>query len=445
MSDFLAAAVMSVVLFSFVAWTAPQRDEAAEPPVERLPRPTPEQAAWHDLELGMFIHFAPNTWQDQEYDDLSTPLEQINPEKLDTDQWVAVAESMGAKYIIFVAKHVGGFCWWQTDTTEYSVKNIPWKKGKGDVLADLSASCGKRSMKLGVYLSPADRRHDVGVGGRAKDSEQQADYEQLFRRQLTEILSKYGEMMEVWFDGSLVFDVGDILAEHAPKAVVFQGPQASIRWVGNEAGFAPYPAWNGARYDRETWGTLTAAHGDADGDRWLPNECDARIRNTWFWRTDNAQTLKSVDELMEMYERSVGHGAVLLLNHTPDPTGRIPEADAARSAEFGREISRRYGIPIIDTAGQGNTVEMSLSAPSEIDTLISMEDITLGERVRAYIIEGHNDGRWKELCSGTAIGHKKIDRIAPLRVSALRLRITESVGEPVIRRFAAHLTTRQEP
>jgi len=298
-------------------------------------------------------------------------------------------------------------------------------------------------MKLGVYLSPADRKHGIGVGGKADKPEGQAAYEQIFRRQLTEILSKYGEMIEVWFDGSLVFDVGDILAEHAPKAVVFQGPQASIRWVGNEAGFAPYPAWNGGRYDRETWGTLTAVHGDPDGDRWLPNECDARIRNTWFWRTDNAQTLKSVDELMEMYERSVGHGAVLLLNHTPDPTGLIPEDDAARSAEFGREIKRRYGIPIIDTSGRGEVIEMNLSAPTTINAVISMEDITLGERVRAYVIEGNIDGRWRELCSGSAIGHKKIDRIPPSKVSAVRLRVTESVGEPIIRRLAAFDTSRQ--
>jgi len=445
MSNLLAAAVMGAVLLSFLAWAAPQRDAEAKPSVERLPGPTPEQAAWHDLELGMFIHFAPNTWQDQEYDDLSTPLEQINPKKLDTDQWEAVAESMGAKYIIFVAKHVGGFCWWQTETTEYSIKNIPWRDGKGDVLADLAASCRKRNMRLGVYLSPADRKHGIGVGGKADHPDRQAAYEQLFRRQLTEILSKYGEMVEVWFDGSLVFDVGDILAEHAPNAVVFQGPQASIRWVGNEAGFAPYPAWNGARYDRKTWGTLTAIHGDPNGDRWLPNECDARIRNTWFWRTDNAQTLKSVDELMEMYERSVGHGAVLLLNNTPDPTGLIPEADAARSAEFGREIKRRYGIPIIDTSGRGEVVEMNLAAPAMIDAVVAMEDITHGERIRAHVIEGNINGQWKELVRGSAIGHKKIGRIPPLRVSALRLRITESVGEPSIRRFAGYFTTREEP
>ncbi|MDY7107596.1 MAG: alpha-L-fucosidase [Planctomycetota bacterium] len=436
------ALVMAVILLPLTGGAASRQNEEAESAVARLPRPTPEQAAWHDLELGMFIYFAPNTWQDREYDDLSTPLREINPERLDTDKWVDVAESMGAKYIIFVAKHVGGFCWWQTDTTGYSVRNIPWKNGEGDVLADLAASCRKRGMKLGVYLSPADRTHGVGVGGRADDPGRQKAYESLFRRQLTEILSRYGEMMEVWFDGSLVFGVGDILAEHAPNAVVFQGPQASIRWVGNEAGVAPYPAWNGARFDPETWGKLTAAEDDPDGDRWLPNECDARIRNTWFWRTDNARTLRSVDELMGMYERSVGRGAVLLLNHAPDRTGRIPAADAARAAEFGREIRRRYGVPVIDTAGRGAAVEMILSAPREVDAIISMEDITFGERVRAYVIEGHVDGRWKELARGSAIGHKRIDRFPPSTVSAVRLRVTESVGEPIIRCFAAFDTSR---
>ena len=162
-----------------------------------------------------------------------------------------------------------------------------------------------------------------------------------------------------------------------------------------------------------------------------------------FWRTDNARTLKSVDELMEMYDRSVGHGAVLLLNHTPDPSGLIPGADAARAAEFGREIRRRYAIAIIDTAGRGKMVEMNLSAPAIIDAVISMEDITVGERVRAYVIEGNVDDRWTELARGSAIGHKKIDRFPPTRVSAVRLRVTESVGEAVIRRLAAFDTSRE--
>jgi alpha-L-fucosidase len=442
--------MMKKCLFAMIALTltclgasmdaAAQSESKAQDPAARLPRPTPEQLEWHDLEVGMFIHFAPNTWQDREYDDLSTPLAEIAPERLDTDQWVDVAAAMGAKYIIFVAKHVGGFCWWRTATTDYSVQNIAWRGGEGDVLADLSDSCKRRGMKLGVYLSPADRSQGVGLGGRADDPQLQADYDELFRRQLGEILSRYGELMEVWFDGSLVVEVGDILREHAAHAVVFQGPHCSIRWVGNEAGFAPYPAWNGAKYDPATWGTLTAADGAAGGDRWLPNECDARIRNTWFWRTDNAATLKSVADLMEMYERSVGHGAVLLLNHTPDPTGAIPAADARRAAEFGAEVERRYGTPLVDTTGRGMLVELQPSAPTVIDAIITMEDIAKGERIRAYVVEGLVEGAWRELVSGTAIGHKKIDRIPPTTVAALRLRVTESVGEPIIRSLAVYRT-----
>lgn len=405
-----------------------------------LAKPTPEQLAWHATEIGMFLHFAPNTWQDNEGDDLSTPLSELNPSQLDTDQWARVAKSMGARYIVFVAKHIGGFCWWQTDTTDYSVKHTPWRDGKGDVMTDLARSCAKYDLKLGVYLSPMDRKFGVEVGGRARTPEQQAAYEKVFKTQLTELLTKYGPIFEVWFDGSLVFDVRDVLQKHAPKAMVFQGPQATIRWVGNEEGFAPYPAWNGAKYDPKTWGTLTAADGDPDGDRWLPNEVDCRIRNTWFWNTKNADTLKSVDQLMEMYERSVGHGAVLLLNHTPDPTGLIPAADVRRAAEFGAEIQRRYGIAIADVAGKGEELMVGPSAPSVVDAVITMEDIAHGERIREYVIEGRVDEVWQELARGTAIGYKKIDRFEPVRVSAVRLRVLKSVGEPLIKRLALHRT-----
>lgn len=405
-----------------------------------LPRPTPVQAEWHDYEVGMFVHFAPNTWLDQEYDDLSKPLGEINPAKLDADQWARVAESMGAKYLVFVAKHVGGFCWWQTGTSNYGVRQIPWRDGKGDLMADLSAACRKRGIHLGVYLSPADRYLGVGVGGKADDPAKQAAYEKTFRQQLTELLSRYGEIKEVWFDGSLVFGVEDILRQHAAGAVVFQGPQASIRWVGNEDGHAPYPAWNGVKFGKKAWGIYTAEDGDPDGDRWLPNECDARMRNTWFWRTDNLATLKTVDQLMEMYEKSVGRGAVLLLNNTPDSTGLIPEPDARRSAEFGVEVRRRYGTPVIDTAGKGEELEMLLSAPRRIDAVITMEDITQGERVREYAIEGRVAGEWKALAAGSAIGHKRIDKFEPVEVTELRLRISRSVGQPLIRKFAAYAT-----
>lgn len=409
--------------------------------------PTPAQAAWHDLEVGMFIHIAPQTWQDRETDDLSTPLSAINPHRLDTDQWADVASRMGAKYIIFVAKHEGGFCWWQTDTTDFSVRNTPWLGGKGDVLADLSTSCREYGIKLGVYLSPQDRKHGVGIGGKAKDESRQAEYESLFRRQLVEVLTRYGEMIEVWFDGSLVFDVGDILKQHAPDAVVFQGPQATIRWVGNEDGIAPDPAWNAVKSPVDggkKWGDYTADDGDPAGDRWLPNECDARIRATWFWRTDNLHTLKSVEQLMDMYEKSVGRGGVLLLNNTPDRTGLIPDEDAARSEQFGEAVARAYSRPIAQASGKGMELSVSI-ARRQVNRVMIMEDITRGERVRRYVVEGRDgDGDWKVLSRGTAIGHKKIDGFPDAWVTSVRLRVEESVGVPIFRKLSVHKREIQE-
>lgn len=405
---------------------------------ETLAIPTPQQAAWQDYEIGMFLCMGPNTWQDREYDDLSTPLDKINPSKLDAEQWIHAAEDMGAKYIVFVAKHTGGFCLWQTETTDYSIGHTTWRGGKGDMLADLAASCKKHGMPLGVYVSPADLQFKAGGGGKCATPEAQAVYDKVYRQQLTEVLSRYGEMMEVWFDGSLVIDVSDILAKHAPKAMVFQGPQATIRWVGNENGTAPYPAWNSVSEKDGKSGIATAKDGDLAGTAWLPNECDARIRKHWFWNSKNAGTLKSVDQLMKMYYESVGHGAVLLLNHTPDTTGLIPEADVKRGAEFGAEIKRRFGKPIAETIGRGSEVVLKLKKAAVIEHVIIMEDITQGERIREYTVDGQVAGKWQKLSSGTAVGHKKIDRIKPATVTAVRLKCTKSAAEPIIRKLAAY-------
>ncbi len=399
--------------------------------------PTPEQVAWHHAEMGMFIHFAPNTWQDSEYDRRDTPLDQINPEQLDTDQWVDVAESMGARYIIFVAKHVGGFCMWQTDTTDYSIKNTAWRGGRGDVLADLSASCKKRGMKLGIYLSPRDDHFGAQTSGKCDTQEMQAAYDDRYRRQLTEVLSRYGEIFEVWFDGSNVVEVGDILKQYAPGAMIFQGKYATIRWVGNEDGLAPYPAWNCTTREAAQRGA-TARDSTPFGDVWLPSECDVSLRRDWFWNSGNETTIKSLDQLMDIYYRSVGRGAVLLLNLTPDPSGRIPEADAARAAAFGTEIKRRFESALASTSGDGDVLELGLTALCPVDHIILMEDISRGERVLEYVLEVHVGNDWKEIVRGSAIGHKKIDAFKPVESVRWRFRCLKSNGPVSISKFAAY-------
>jgi alpha-L-fucosidase len=403
----------------------------------RIALPTTAQREWQDLEVGMFVHFAPNTWEGKEYDDLKTPLSAIDPHQLDTDEWAAVAESFGARYVVLVAKHVGGFCLWPTETSDYSIRSTPWRDGRGDVVGDLARSCRKRGLGFGVYLSPADRKHGAGLGGRCATPAAQKAYDALYRRQLEEVLSRYGPVVEVWFDGSLVVAVGDILEKWAPRAMVFQGPHATIRWVGNEDGFAPYPAWNSIGREDAATGIATALHGDPHGDVWLPDEVDVSLRRpSWFWSPTNQANLLSLGQLLEIYYRSVGRGAQLLLNVTPDPTGRIPAADRHRLEAFGREVRRRFGRSIAETAGSGDTVTLELPRARFLDHVILMEDLEGGERVRRFEVEARTGGNWVPIARGTAIGHERILPIPRARLSAVRLRVLESVGAPRLRRLA---------
>jgi alpha-L-fucosidase len=410
-------------------------------PERTLALPTPEQTAWQDLEIGMFVHFAPNTWQDREYDDLSTPLSAINPAQLDTDQWVECALGLGAKYVVFVAKHVGGFCMWQTETTRYGLRNTPWRNGKGDVMADLSQSCRKRGLKLGMYLSPRDDKFGAGTGGRCKTPELQTAYNALYRRQLTELLTRYGKMVEIWFDGSLVTPVGDILKACAPQAMIFQGPFATIRWVGNEDGFAPYPVWNAVSKSDAESGVSTAMHSDPNASVWLPIEADVSLlRPNWFWSTKNEQHRVTLDQLLEIYYRSVGHGTQLLINIPADRRGLLPDADAARAREFGDEIRRRFGSCVAETRGSGESVTLELPSPTRIDHAILEEDCSAGQRVRAYRLEARVRGNWQTMGKGTAIGHKRIQPVTPTVVDAVSLVATESAGQAAIRRLAVFNT-----
>ncbi len=406
-----------------------------------MAKPTAIQYAWHEQERIAFVCLDPCTWQGREYDDHSTPLSEINPEKLDTEQWCRAAKAWGAKEILFVAKHTGGFCWWQTETSSYGIKETAWKSGQGDVLAELSESCRKHGLNLGIYVYPGDDTWGapMGSGGRTKDPGKQEAYNQVYRQQITEVLTKYGPVTEVWFDGSCVIDVGDILAKHAPNAVVFQGPQATIRWPGTESGRLPYPAWNSLKSaDLET-GLATAKHGDSDGDAWAPLEADTTLYDHhWFWSPEKEKKRKSLDALMEIYYKSVGQGGVLLLNSTPNTDGLIPTADMAHYKAFGAEIERRFSQAVAETSGRGTVTTIDFSEPTAVNHTIVMEEYRLGERIREYAIEGLIQGRWRPLADGLSVGRMKIDRFEETRVDGIRLRVTKAVNEPLIRRFAAY-------
>lgn len=417
-------------------------------PDDPLALPSLAQLAWLDLEVGMFVHFAPNTWQDQEYDDRSIPVDLL-PFTAYAEQWADTAVALGARYVVLVAKHVGGFCLWQTTTSEYSVRNTSWKGGRGDVMADLAQACRARGLGLGVYLSPRDDFHGAGLSGRCATPEKQAIYNGVARQQLTELVTRYGPLVEIWFDGGSVIPVKDLLEEHAKGGMVFQGPQATIRWVGNEDGFAPDPVWNAlARADAAT-GIATALHGDPRGDAWMPLEVDVSIRRpNWFWSASNDANLLELDQLLEIYYRSVGRGTQLLLNLPPDRSGRIPEADAARAKAFGDEIRRRFSNPVAESGGAGAagaTISLALKEAPLVDHVVLEEDLRAGQRILSYRLEGLQTSGWHPLGAGTSIGHKRIHPVTPGRYSEIRATFPAQLDRPVLRKFSAYQTGAEPP
>lgn len=412
--------------------------------VKGVPVPSFPQLRWQNYEQIMFIHFNPTTWTGKEYDDLSLPLQRMNPTQLNTDQWCEVAKSWGAKMILFVAKHTGGFCWWQTETTEYGIKNTPWKNGKGDVFAELSKSCQKYGLDLGVYIYPGDEKWGAGIGsgGRTKDPSKQIEYNNVFRQQLTEVLTKYGSIREVWFDGSCIIDISDIIEKYAKDAVVFQGPKATIRWVGNEDGIAPYPNWYMiSKKDLQT-GISTALHSTPKGDSYAPVEIDLPLLGNnghkWFWAPNTDNMILSVNQLVDVYYRTVGRGGIMLLNSTPDTTGLIPESHVKIYKAFGDEIRNRFERPIKSTSGLGSEFEIVLEQPTWINHAVIQEEVAYGQRVRSYSLEGYTSNGWKSVYQGSSIGTKKIDSFDSIEITKLRLMITKSVAKPIIKNFSVY-------
>ena len=413
-----------------------------------LPVPTKGQYDWHEQEKIMFVCLDPATWQGREYDNHTTKLSDMKMPKLDTDQWCQAAKAWGAKEILFVAKHTGGFCWWQTDTSDYSVRNIAWKNGKGCLLEELARSCGKYGLNIGIYIYPGDDTWGAGIGsgGQTRDPKRQEAYNKIFREQLREtarIAKKHTKVVEFWFDGSCIIEVGDIMKEEAPDAVVFQGPYASIRWVGTERGEMLYDlSWCTVKRDDLKTGVATSYHSTPDGDVWAPCEVNTTLYDHyWFWSKQKEAKRKPLDELIRVYYESAGQGSVMLLNSTPTTEGIISNEDMILYKALGDELIRRFDKPVAKMDGEGNTLLLDLGNPQNVNHIIIMEDYRKGEHIRKYTVEGWDNKTWKVVTSGTHVGRKHINFFDDTVVSKLRLKITESAAKPIIRSFAAYNVT----
>ena len=411
-----------------------------------LPVPSPQQIAWHEAGVGLFFHWAPNVYQGTEGDNLSTPREKINPDRFDAGQWVRAVKAANAGYMIFVAKHVGGYCAWQTRTTDYSLKTSPWKQGQGDMLAELAKACQAGDVRLGVYLCPRDDTHGAGDGGRAHSPEKQAAYAELYRQQLTEILTQYGPMFEMWFDGGNIVPINDLIDRLSPGIISFQGRRTGgSRWVGTEHGFAPYPCWN--TIDWKPGETPMEGAGSPTGNTWCPAECDVSIlRPAWFWSEGSDSRILSLSDLIEIYYMSVGRGVNLLLNATPDTHGEVPAAQMKRLQEFGDEIRERFAKPLSATQGEGDRLALDLGAEKTIDHIVLREDIRGGERVRKFVVEGRvASGDWQPLARGTQVGSRQIIPIPAIAVTGLRLTVQESIAPARIRELSVFHVNRPAP
>jgi alpha-L-fucosidase len=412
--------------------------------------PSEAQVKWAESEIGVLIHFDMPVFEPS-YDfrkdwNYHPDMSIFSPKELDTDQWIRSAKAAGATYVVLVAKHCSGFSLWPTKAHEYSVKNVPWKKGKGDIVKDFIASCKKYGVKPGIYASTTANGYlKVDNPGKvvSGNQEEQRKYNEIVKMQLTELWSQYGDLFEVWFDGGVLpvekggFDVLALLKQFQPDAIAFQGPfgyENNIRWVGNEEGVAPYPCWSRADSTTSSSGVIEikGLNGSPDGLFWCPGESDFPLRlnssfqGGWFWHKDQDNKMRSLTDLLDKYCKSVGRNTNMLLGVVIDDRGLVPDADVTRLTEFGELISNNFGKPLAMTSGSGKEISLKLKTPVQVSYVVIREDIAKGENIREYKLSGMVDG------------HKRIEVIKKERCSAVNLEIVKSEGEAVIKSLACY-------
>jgi alpha-L-fucosidase len=483
MNRFLVLVLGGLMLLVFRAHTA-----GVSPPAPHGPVPTARQLAWHDLEFYGFLHFTVNTFTDKEwgYGDESETV--FNPTAFDAAQIVSTAKAGGMKGLILTTKHHDGFCLWPSKYTEHSVKNSPWKGGKGDVVKEISAECQRQGLKFGVYLSPWDRNYKEYA---------RPEYITYYRNQLRELLTGYGDIFTVWFDGANGGDgfyggaretrridnktyydwpnTWSIVRGLMPNAVMFSDGGPDFRWVGNESGVAGDPCWATVNQEGRYPGGKTEGlnSGERPGDTWLPAECDVSIRPGWFYHAKEDARVKTPAQLLDIYYKSVGRGACLNLNLPPDRRGRIHENDAASVMELRRILDQTFARNLAQGArlqpsnvrgsgrefdaknlldGRRNTywatedtvitpeLVVEFPAATRFNVIDLREFLPLGQRVDAFKLERWDNGQWVEFASGTSIGNRRLLRLKePITSEKMRLSITRAAVCPALSEFGVYL------
>lgn len=437
------------------------------PPTPVLPVPAAKQLAWQRLELTMFLHFGINTFTDREWGEGTEDEALFDPTALDCNQWARVAREAGFKLLILTAKHHDGFCLWPSAYTKHSVKRSPWKNGKGDVVREFTEACRREGLKVGLYLSPWDR-NQPSYG----DSPKYNDY---FCNQLTELMTRYGVIDEVWFDGACgegpngkrqVYDwqrYYDTVYRHNPNALIaICGPD--IRWVGNESGVARVG-------ESSVQPRVQGRHTGKAAKVWYPAECDVSIRPGWFYHPDQDGKVKSLEHLANIYFQSVGRNSVLLLNVPPDRRGLLADPDVGRLHEFRKLLDDTFATNLAASGGvtasavRGNddrfgpsrmldgnldtywaaadgmtagTVEFRLPRPVAFNVVKVQECLRFGERVEKYHLEARVGADWKTVAEGRVIGHKNLLRFPSLTSDRVRLVIDRAKACPVIAEFGLY-------
>lgn len=417
--------------------------------------PTPQQLEWQRMELTAFLHFGVNTFTGREWGDGTEDPAIFNPTSLDCEQWVRTLKESGFKMAIITAKHHDGFCLWPTKTTRHSVASSSWKGGKGDVVRELRDACKKYGIKFGVYLSPWDRNASCYGDSPA--------YNQFFIEQLTELLTNYGEVHEVWFDGAngegpngkkQIYDWDAILKtirRLQPKAVTaIMGDD--VRWVGNEKGIGRETEWSATAltpgiYPRsgeqnKELGIFGKAKDLGGRDIvaratelfWYPSEVDVSIRPGWFYHADQDKQVKSLNHLTDIYFKSVGYNSVLLLNIPPDLRGLINENDVQRLKEFSSYLKKTFARNYVLKGNEawhgtsGTVRQYDIQKEALVNAFMIQEDISKGQRVESFLVEAYKDGSWIHMAEGTTVGYKRLVRFSDTRPERIRVTIRSARG-----------------